>query len=75
MPIQRLRFEPSVIYEYPEHLRRYLSEIPPLSGVYVFHGESETLPLYIGKSVNIRSRVMSHFRAHDEASMLYQSKK
>ncbi|MDT8703145.1 excinuclease Cho [Kluyvera ascorbata] len=75
MPIQRLKFEPSAIYEYPEHLRQYLSEIPPLPGVYVFHGESETLPLYIGKSVNIRSRVMSHFRAQDEASMLYQSKK
>lgn len=40
------------------------------TGVYQFHGESETLPLYIGKSVNIRSRVLSHLRTADEASML-----
>jgi excinuclease Cho len=33
------------------------------------------MPLYIGKSVNIRSRVMSHFRTPDEASMLRQSRR
>ena len=31
------------------------------------------MPLYIGKSVNIRTRVMSHFRAKDEARMLRQT--
>ncbi|MDR9963492.1 hypothetical protein KIF59_00345 [Enterobacter cloacae subsp. cloacae] len=31
--------------------------------MYIFHGESDTLPLYISKSVNIRSRVLSHLRA------------
>lgn len=33
------------------------------------------MPLYIGKSVNIRSRVMSHLRTPDEASMLRQSRR
>jgi excinuclease Cho len=74
-PSHRPEFTPSAIYEYPEHLRQWLKEIPALPGVYVFHGESETLPLYIGKSVNLRSRVLSHLRTPDEASMLYQSKR
>src|SRR5450830_378911 len=43
-----------------------LEDIPETPGVYLFFGEGE-LPLYIGKSVNIRSRVMSHFSG-DHAS-------
>lgn len=61
------------IYQYPEHLRESLTELPSVPGVYIFHGASELMPLYIGKSVNIRSRVMSHFRAKDEARMLRQT--
>lgn len=37
-----------------------IDEIPETSGVYLFFGENK-LPLYIGKSVNLRARVMSHF--------------
>jgi Excinuclease Cho len=33
------------------------------------------MPLYIGKSVNIRSRVLSHLRTPDEAAMLRQSRR
>ncbi|MFC3395039.1 excinuclease Cho [Brenneria rubrifaciens] len=71
----RLEFEAAAIYQYPEHLRQYLDDLPSLPGVYVFHGESETLPLYIGKSVNIRSRVLSHLRTPDEAAMLRQARR
>ncbi|NIF36469.1 excinuclease Cho [Enterobacter sp. Tr-810] len=71
----RLEFEAAAIYEYPEHLRPWLEALPKQPGVYLFHGESDTLPLYIGKSVNIRSRVMSHFRTPDEAAMLRQSRR
>lgn len=63
------------IYQYPEHLRAQLADLPRTPGVYLFHGESETLPLYIGKSVNIRSRVMSHFRTVAEARMLRQTQR
>jgi DNA polymerase-3 subunit epsilon len=35
-------------------------ELPESPGVYLFYGESDAL-LYIGKSVNLRSRVLSHF--------------
>lgn len=71
----RLEFEAAAIYEYPEHLRPWLEALPKQPGVYFFHGDSDTMPLYIGKSVNIRSRVMSHLRTPDEASMLRQSRR
>jgi excinuclease Cho len=51
------------------HLRPWLEALPKSAGVYLFHGESDTLPLYIGKSVNIRSRVLSHLRTPDEAAV------
>ncbi|AUX93298.1 excinuclease Cho [Mixta gaviniae] len=66
----RLEFEPAAIYEYPEHLRSFLADIPNLPGVYIFHGDSDVMPLYIGKSISLRTRVMSHFRTTDEAKML-----
>ncbi len=52
-----------------------LNDLPTRPGVYLFHGESDTMPLYIGKSVNIRSRVLSHLRTPDEAAMLRQSRR
>ena len=65
----RLEFDAAAIYEYPEHLRPWVEALPNLPGVYLFHGESDTLPLYIGKSVNLRSRVLSHLRTPEEAAM------
>lgn len=45
----------------PTHLdARLLDEMPEAPGVYLFYGEN-SLPLYIGKSVNLRARVLSHF--------------
>lgn len=37
-----------------------IDALPETSGVYIFYGENG-LPLYIGKSVNIKKRVQSHF--------------
>lgn len=65
----------SVIYQYPEHLRPFLVDMPSLPGVYTFYGESDVFPLYIGKSINLRSRILSHFRTVDEAKLLHQTKK
>ena len=44
----------------------FLDEIPDSPGVYLFYGEND-LPLYIGKSITMRSRVLSHF-SNDHAS-------
>lgn len=37
-----------------------VEDIPECPGVYLFYGDND-MPLYIGKSTNIRSRVLSHF--------------
>lgn len=71
----RPEFSAAAIYEYPEHLRPWLETLPSRPGIYIFHGESETLPLYIGKSINLRSRVLSHLRTPKEAAMLRQSQR
>lgn len=37
-----------------------LDEIPEAPGVYLFHGENGAA-LYVGKSINLRSRILAHF--------------
>lgn len=37
-----------------------LDDLPQSPGVYIFYGENG-MPLYIGKSVNVHDRVLSHF--------------
>lgn len=44
-----------------------LDALPESPGVYIFYGESK-IPLYIGKSISIRDRVLSHF-ANDHLSI------
>ncbi len=39
-----------------------IDDIPETPGVYLFYGEN-SLPLYVGKSINLRSRVLSHFNS------------
>ncbi len=51
-----------------------LDALPRSAGVYIFRGEGK-LPIYIGKSVDIRSRVLAHLRAEDEAEMMAQSRR
>lgn len=63
----------TVSHTYPEHLRPCLAELPAAPGVYAFHGANDGLPLYIGKSINIRARVMGHFNTPDEAALLRQT--
>lgn len=62
-------------YSYPEHLRSCIADLPAAPGIYIFHGDdADSMPLYIGKSVNIRQRVMSHLRTPDEQRMLSQTR-
>ena len=47
----------------PTHIdRAVVDAIPESPGVYLFYGENGT-PLYVGKSVAMRSRVLQHFSA------------
>ncbi|PXW96495.1 excinuclease Cho [Sphaerotilus hippei] len=68
-------FESDRIHEYPVHLREAIADMPAAPGVYIFHGDDERMPLYIGKSVNLRSRVLSHLRNPDEARLLRQTRR
>lgn len=63
----------SAAFNYPEHLRASLVGMPAAPGVYTFHAGEARLPLYIGKSVNLRARILSHLRNADEARMLRQA--
>lgn len=61
--------------DFATHLRDKLDHLPSAPGVYIFHGREGDLPVYIGKSINIRSRVLSHLRTEDEATMLRQTQR
>lgn len=65
---------PAIPYRYPDHLRAIAATIPEAPGVYIFHGDDERLPLYIGKSVSLRSRVLAHLRNRREARLLRQTR-
>lgn len=51
----------------PPQLETPVSDIPDTPGVYLFYGES-SIPLYVGKSVSMRTRVMSHFQASSKVA-------
>jgi len=72
---RRADFEDSSVFEYPQHLRQAIEDAPTGAGVYTFHGQEGDLPLYIGKSINIRARLLSHLRTPDEARMLRQTQR
>lgn len=50
---------PSIPVKIPQQI---LDNLPDTPGVYIFYGE-QGMPLYVGKSINIRTRVLSHFSA------------
>ena len=78
MPLPRRRradFEHRASVEDLQHLRAAIDGAPHAAGVYTFHGEAGDLPLYIGKSVNLRSRLLSHLRNAEEARMLRQTRR
>lgn len=50
---------------------RLLANLPEAPGVYIFKDEAGS-PLYIGKSVNIRKRVLSHFSADHIADVEFK---
>lgn len=52
----------------PSHLElQLLDQLPEEAGVYFFHGKDGTV-IYVGKSTNIRKRVLSHFQGAHKAA-------
>lgn len=65
-----VRSEAALSFSYPSHIdRASLDALPPQPGVYIFR-DAQGVAIYVGKSVNIRTRVLSHLRAPDEMQML-----
>ncbi len=46
----------------PSKLKTDIHTLPETSGVYLFFSSQSKVPLYIGKSVNLRQRIFSHFQ-------------
>lgn len=66
--------DPALSFHYPGHIARAsLDALPAQPGIYIFRDE-EDKPLYVGKSVNIRSRVLSHLRTPAETQMLTRAR-
>lgn len=72
---RRADFAPTTEFVYPAHLKAGVADLPAAPGVYVFHGDDPAMPLYIGKSVNLRQRVLSHLRNPDEDRLLRQTRR
>ncbi len=68
-------FDATRVYAYPRHLREAIADMPSAPGVYTFHGAEGDLPLYIGKSINLRSRLLAHLRNPEEARLLRQTQR
>jgi DNA polymerase-3 subunit epsilon len=57
--IDQVMAKPALPPHIPEGL---IDNLPESPGVYLFYGDN-AMPLYVGKSNNLRSRVLSHFAA------------
>ncbi|MDP3514909.1 MAG: exonuclease domain-containing protein [Sulfuritalea sp.] len=62
--VRKLTARPSL----PVHLDpAAIDDLPEAAGVYLFYGEND-LPLYVGKSKELKKRVLSHFAADHAAA-------
>lgn len=62
-------------FAFPSHIDAdSLEALPPMPGVYIFADQTGT-PIYIGKSVNIRSRVQAHLRTPEESAILAETRR
>lgn len=52
-------------------ITQQIQDLPTLEGVYFFYSKENQL-LYIGKSINIKKRVLQHFRGKDRKSIKIQ---
>lgn len=56
----------------PSKLKTNVNTIPEIPGVYLFYSSQTKMPLYIGKSVNLRQRILSHFQSDYLTSKEFQ---
>lgn len=69
-----VRTDTAADFSYPVHIpRACIDSLPQQPGIYIFRDGAGS-PVYIGKSVNLRHRVLSHLRTPDEAQMLARTR-
>ena len=68
--VEKVMFRPSLPATITE---KHIESLPESPGVYIFYGPKK-LPLYIGKSVNIRDRILSHFASDQESTREFNIK-
>lgn len=62
-------------FSYPLHIERASIEaLPNACGVYIFRGVDDA-PLYVGRSVNLRSRVLAHLHNHEDQFLIGQTRR
>jgi excinuclease Cho len=67
--------DPVIPFIYPDHIdRASLDALPSRPGIYIFR-DDDGEALYVGKSVNIRQRVLSHLRTAEEGRLLQDSRR
>ncbi len=68
--VEKVMFRPSLPTTITE---KHIDTLPESPGVYIFYGPKK-LPLYIGKSINIRDRILSHFASDQESTREFNIK-
>lgn len=62
-------------YSYPIHIERACIEaLPSTSGVYILRDASDR-PLYVGRSLNLRSRVLAHLHDHEDELLVRSTRR
>jgi len=68
--VDKVMFRPALPTTITE---KNIDSLPESPGVYIFYG-AKKLPLYIGKSINIRDRVLSHFASDQDSTREFNIK-
>lgn len=67
--------QPATSFSFPIHIERSsIDSLPQACGVYVLRGAND-MPLYVGRSLNLRGRVLAQLNNHDEQLLVRQTRR
>ena len=74
LPISNFRYNSSMSFTPPENVQEILNNLPTRPGVYLHKDKNGTI-IYVGKAVNLRSRVRSYFLKNVDSVKTHQLRK